>query len=277
VPRTIQATCGYVGLKRIESVSSKDVVCLRDNLSDGPLQELTDIESWRAGRVAFWDQVAGPPANSKARRRRAKARSHLSVVPDPERFIDAEEITLWLGTGLSDQLMLAWMPQFLRVLGACAEKLHVVQFERTRSGEPILELATLHESELQNCPKAEPLNDAELDYLGRAWNAVTSPDPGPLLGMMGEKRVPLPHLRTALRLMLRRYPDFRSGVNRHDALLLAVTRDFGPTAAWVIAHSMMASEKNGDQVGDLLLWWRLRRLAGPALRHPAVTLSGVKT
>ena len=35
-------------------------------------------------------------------------------------------------------------------------------------------------------------------------------------------------------------------------------------------------ENEGDRAGDLLLWWRLRRLADPALPHPAVSIAGVQ-
>jgi hypothetical protein len=42
----------------------------------------------------------------------------------------------------------------------------------------------------------------------------------------------------------------------------------------VIVRSIIALESMGDRDGDVLLLWRLRRLADPALRHPAVTISG---
>ena len=77
--------------------------------------------------------------------------------------------------------------------------------------------------------------------------------------------------------LLWRYPDLRSGVNRQDAQLLSNTRDYGPAAASVIGRSIAALERVGDRVGNVLLWWRLRRLAGPALPHPVVTMTGAQS
>ena len=126
-------------------------------------------------------------------------------------------------------------------------------------------------------PGPRELGKAEIDYLDRAWAAVTSPGPEALVRMLGEKLVPLPLLLAAFRFLLYRYPDVASGINRHDAKLLAKTRDRGPVAAGVIAYSMMELGEEGDRAGDLVLWWRLRRLADPALPYRAVTMTGAKT
>ena len=102
---------------------------------------------------------------------------------------------------------------------------------------------------------------------------ILSPDARALLRVLQDDSAPLPRLRAALHRLLWRYPDLRSGVNRQDAQLLSNTRDYGPAAVSVIGRSIAALER----VGDVLLWWRLRRLAGPALPHPAVTMTGVQS
>ncbi len=274
--RAIHVICGeFGGLAEALAASSKEVVSLRDYLPAGPLRELSNVESWRATRLAFWDGVYSVTAKTAKRRRRGLVRwGDHPIVPEPDRFIDAEAITLWLGTGLSEQLVLAWMPQFLRAIGAPGANLNVVQFERNRSGEEITEARYLNLEGIQAAPAARAIGEAELAYLDVVWRGVTSPDPGPLMRLLHDRSAPLPRLREALHGLLWRYPDFRSGLSRQDASLLANTRDYGPAASGVIVRSIIALEKLGDRDGDVLLLWRLRRLANPALRHPAVTISG---
>ena len=276
--RTIHLTCGYA-FNLIEglTLSPGDVVCVYDDLSAGPLCELRDVESWRAARLAFWDHVDGPPGSPRERRIRIKSRSEHPIIPDPQRLIDANEIILWLGAGLEDQITLAWMPQYLRALGTSLKKLRIVQFERKPSGELIPRLSVLTSAEMTMAPGPRELGKAEIEYLDRAWAAVTSPRPEALVHMLGEESVPLPLLLAAFRFLFYRYPDVRSGINRHDAKLLAKTRDRGPAAAGVIAYSMMELGEEGDRAGDLVLWWRLRRLADPALPYRALTMTGAKT
>ncbi len=276
--KTIHVICGDFGeLAKALAASSKEVVSLRDHLPAGPLREFGDIESWCATRLAFWEGVHGVAAGSAKRRRRGLVRwGDHPIVPEPARFIDAEAITLWSGTGLAEQLVLAWMPQFLRAIGARGANLNVVQFERNASGEEILEACYLNSEGIRAAPAARAIGEAELAYLDAVWRGVTSPDPGPLVRLLHDRSAPLPRLREGLHGLLWRYPDFRSGLSRQDESLLANTRDHGPGASSVIVRSIIALEKLGDRAGDVFLLWRLRRLADPALRHPAVTISGAQ-
>ena len=107
---------------------------------------------------------------------------------------------------------------------------------------------------------------------------MTASNPVTLIRFLEDVPSPLPLLRAALSKILWRYPDIRSGVNRHETQLLASTRDDGPSVARVIGSSMKAFFYQEDEcIGDIWLFWRLRRLADPRLPHPAVTLTGKLT
>ena len=119
------------------------------------------------------------------------------------------------------------------------------------------------------------IDGAELAYLDEVWKSVTAPDPGALLRLLGDDvRSTLPWLTAAMPRLLWRYPGIRTGVNRFEERLLANTRDHGPRAVQVIVQSMRDSWHQEDWVGDNWLWWRLKRLADPALPHPAVAMTG---
>src|SRR5262245_5809209 len=215
---TIRVTCGAAhDLVAGRSLSPAEIVTLRDNLSYGPLSELRDVEAWCAMRLAFWERVSREMENHESRRRRSGRAAVCDLVDRLERIVGAREVVLWVGMGLADQLTLAWMPQFLRAIGSPVETLRVVQFERTSIGALIPNLAYLLRTEIPRHPPPRPVDAAALAALGDAWSAVTADDPGRLLQFLDTGSVALPLLKSALRDILRRYPDAESGVNEFDA------------------------------------------------------------
>jgi hypothetical protein len=269
VSRKIHVACGdgAAGMIIEElSISRTDIVSLRDDLSCGPLSALGDLESWGTMRQAYWEQIDGEPPTPKERRRRAEYWRRADLLGGPDRLADSNEVVIWLGTGVADQLALAWMPQLLRAVGGRAETLRVVQFERTVAGKAIPTLSIINSPEFQSRPRPRPIDGEELAYLDKAWGAVTASDPVALIQFLGHLPSPLPLLLAAIRKIAWGYPDIRSGVNRFDAQLLVSTRDDGPAAAGVIASSMRAFFCEGKEfIGDKWLFWRLQRLADPTL------------
>ena len=275
---TIHVTCGYYALNEALSISSRDIVSLRDNLSFGPLGALDDLESWCTMRRAYWDHVEGESAQTRKRRRRSNIVTRDYIVGSLDRLAHADEVVIWLGTGLAEQLVLAWMPQLLRAIGGRPESLRVVQFEGTLAGAATPTIGILSVDELQKGPTPRPVDSESFDYLDKAWTAATASDPVSLTGFIEKVSSPFPVFRAALKRILWRYPDARSGLNRYEVRLLACARDFGPTAARVIGSSLEAFfVEETECVGDNWLFWRLRGLANPTLPHPAVVLTGERT
>ena len=94
------------------------LLTLRDQLSCGPLPPLQSLAQWRDLRHAFWELVGPPDPDYPP----------FDFPDDLAILGDARSITLWLGTGLADQLQLAWLVQALRLLGTDPASLSTVQF-----------------------------------------------------------------------------------------------------------------------------------------------------
>jgi hypothetical protein len=229
-------------------------------------------------RRAYWDHVGGDRSATIKRRRRSKNVTEEYAFGRLDRLAGAQEVVIWIGTGVAEQLALAWMPQLLRAIGGRPESLRIVQFERSLSGAAVPTLGILNRDEFQNSPTPRSIDARELAYLDKAWRAVTAPDPDRFTGFADEVPSPFPLLRAAFGRILWRYPDVLSGLNRYEARLLASIRGVGPTVARVIASTLEAYfvEEN-ECVGDNWLFWRLRGLADPTLPHPAVVLTGERT
>jgi hypothetical protein len=69
--------------------------------------------------------------------RRSRLLQDSDLLTNRERLRSAETITLWLGTGLAEQLMLVWVIALLRKLGADAGRCRIVQFNIERKHEVV--------------------------------------------------------------------------------------------------------------------------------------------
>jgi hypothetical protein len=240
---------------------------VRDSLSCGPLVPITDVPSWERGRAAYWASFGEAWDES--------------VIDDPAVLAAAERIVLWLGTQLSEQIALAWLPAFLRALDVDPDRLEVVQFHRDGRGREIPALGMLSPKLVAEHPPSERLSAADLAELDRAWRALTAPDPELLAEYLGAPPPRLPLLHRALRSVPSRYPDVASGVNTKELRLLRHVRTLGPRAVMVLAHVIAESseafgaDSDGmDLVGDVWLFERMLWLGDQALREPALEITG---
>ena len=107
------------------------VLVHHDLLSCGPLLSLISLDDWRDVRESYLRSldIDGPSLSFGEQDR--------DLLTNRERLRSAETITLWLGTGLAEQLMLVWVITLLRELGADAGRCRIVQFNLDRKHEVV--------------------------------------------------------------------------------------------------------------------------------------------
>ncbi len=253
------------------------IVTLLDPLSFGPLSAIEDLAQWFAMRKAFWKSMEPAARDRNQRRRRERYWRKEKSILGMERIVDADEVVLWVGAGVDDQVILAWLPQLLRAVGVDVGRMRVVQFERRGNGGLIECLGELPVEELAGHPPARGLSAVELHYLDDAWNALIAPEPDLLLRFVERDVVPLPLLAGAMQKLLGRYPDWDSGVNFHERILLRAVREVGPRAAGVVGDTMKCCHGSGDRAGDRWLFSRLLQMGRSGLPTPAVEIIGAGT
>jgi hypothetical protein len=192
-----------------------------------------------------------------------------------ERLCDAETITVWLGTGLADQLRLAWLTVLLPHLEIDPGRLRVVQFHLDKRWE-IVHIAVLDPAEAAAHPPPITLDAAHLDELRSAWSAASAETPDALLAFV--KEVPQPerstHLRRGLHAFLGFFPGLRTGLNAWELELLRNTAAEGPRLSMVIGHTLAHDREFPNWVGTDYLLDRVRRLSDPRLPRPLFTVVG---
>ena len=242
------------------------IVVQHDVLSCGPMPRTDSVEQWKTLRERYWGREWEDFS--------AFDRAHeLMLNTDALRF--AEDLCFWMGSGLSDQLLLPSTVHLLQLLGIEARSLSTIQFSRhSEYSMEIVGLGMLAPQELKDHPAPEPLSPAGIAEARKVWMAFTATEPDALVTLLKEKAAVLPSLRRALKVLIERYPDAGTGLNYMDWELLQHTRMHGPRVVPVIANTMVSNAEHLDPVGDMYLMDRMERLADTSLPHPALELTG---
>jgi hypothetical protein len=199
--------------------------------------------------------------------------SRFNIIDNATRLKDAERVHIWVATGVSEQLFIAFAVQLMKLVGGDMERLALVPFEKV-GAKRIVGLGELDESQLREHPEPQALTLDEVQHYLNAWAALTSPDPDDLVNFARDNAAANTWLRLAMRLMTRRYPDKRTGLTYWDHALLSRVQKFGPAVSHVIGYTMAETFQFGDVVGDWYLFGRVLRLGDKSIPQPLLELSG---
>ena len=245
-----------------------DILVAYDDLSCGPLPRLDPLDSWRRVRKEYWRSIIPGLTDASFEQLARDLLTNTFVLRD------AESIVLWVGTGLADQLLLAWTVGLVQLFEIDPSKFCVIQFVREPlRGLEVWSLGLLNPDQVRGHPPPAPLRADALIELEEVWAAVTASEPASLLSFLSRTAISLPFLQPALNKLLTRFPHAHSGVNRWEHELLKYTRDLGPRASRIIGYTM-GDNFGPDLIGDAYLFSRLRRLADTSHAHPLLSLSG---
>ena len=256
------AAAGTVNLAL--GAQNDSVVALPDTLSTGPLTNFSSLDAWASSRLCFLrDDLLCEDVTAD------------EVVPDLTALTNSRIITVWLGTGPADQLALAWLCTLMRVMALEPARLRVVQFppDFIHLRHHTL-IGALSPDQVRRHPSAIQLSRLELATVDDAWAAATADTPDALVKFTRSSNARLPILRRGLEELLLQYPNVDSGLSRWDSILLRNAATYGPNAVHVIGRTMTDGGWDYEPVGDIWLYWRLRRLASISLAHPLLDLSG---
>src|SRR5262245_4703059 len=243
------------------------VLIHHDLLSCGPLPGLDSLEHWRDVREGYLRSldIEGPNL--------VFADQDRDVLTRHESLRSARTITLWVGTGLAEQLMLVWVVALLRRLEVDAGKCRVVQFSLDRKHE-VVAVGVLDPLRFKEHPQPTGLDESTVQEAMAAWKGVTAPEPDALLAFLADRQHSLLFLHRALSSLLHHYPDLSTGVNAWEYQLLRYVRDEGPKATRAIGYTMGHDMDFPERMADSYLFQRLHHLGNSALPRPLLTLSG---
>ena len=171
--------------------------------------------------------------------------------------------------------MLAQVVVLFDQLELDASRLRVAQVERPRSSEVTWAVYCFEPHQLQELSSTpRELHPRELQELRRAWKAYTSSIFTDLADYVAAEGC-LPILHRAMKQLVYRYPDLRSGLSIWDERLLRNVEERGPSATRVLGYTIGYNE-TPDWVGDVYLFRRLVALGDPSLASPLLSIKGSK-
>jgi len=228
------------------------ILIFNDNLSCGPLREYIDIESWKIFRKEYWEQL--DPYNHKGNSEFNNTERDFYANFDD--FKSAKNFKLWIGTGLGDQLLLAFVVHLMDYYGLDIQKLSVYQFEKIERRKnftiEVWNIALLHTYELKNHPSSYVLTKEETVMAKNAWEAVTSPTPEKYLQYLHSDKDTLFLLKKSMGFLFLRYPNISNGLSYWDEVLLKYTKKQAQKSARIIGDVLgyeFHAKNNLDLVG----------------------------
>jgi Domain of unknown function (DUF1835) len=261
------------GTFRQAIANTNRLIIARDVLSCGPTPPFIDIASWTRTRIEFWkDAMQGLPDIDMRLRQ-------TDLALNTERVAKAGRIYVWAASGNTDQFMVAFLFELLEHHGADPGKVSLVEFlTLPPNGRRIVQMGELDAAQMRMHPSPRELTMDEWLAYRQAWRALTSDDPRKPESYDAENPGAPLQLGFAVRHLLRRYPDRASGLPFWDRSLLESVRTRGPKAARIIGHTLGDRFHEGDLSGDAYFFWRLLRMASPALPRPLlIAIGGEKT
>lgn len=255
-------------LKHAINLSARLIVS-RDILSCGPIRSFEDLQTWKDARVGFWRHVVAHDRQVDLRP------AQNGIWENQDRLTAAPRIYAWTATGNTDQLFVAFLLELLDRLGSDPGRVELVEyFQLPPAGRKIVQTGEMDANQMRMHPAPRQLSMDEWMAYRNAWRTLTSSDPAGVHSFDADNPQAPPHLRQAVRHLLRRYPDRATGLDFWDRALLGNVRERGPRAARVIGYTMGEHFDEGDLIGDLYFFWRLLSMASPSLPRPLLTLSG---
>ena len=245
----------------------EEMIIFHDVLSCGPLTKYNDIEAWRIFREKYWNDLDNESI--------AESLSYSELDRDFYRNFsqieEADEYKLWIGTGLSDQLLLAYFVNLLTYHDLGISKLAVYQFEKIRGKKfEATGLGLLNPDQISHHPAPYKLNEEQIEHAKLAWEAVTDNSPEKYFHFMSSDKGALPLMKRAMSYLLYRYPKANNGLSYWDETLLKYSEKYGPNAARIIGYTMTDCMDGLDLVGDFYLLSRLKGMGQPELCRPLI-------
>jgi hypothetical protein len=250
-----------------EAFAARDSLLIdRDVLSCGPTRRCDSIVDWQAMRDQFWRELApmasaDPPSTDRG------------LLENLDRLRDAQRLTIWAATSLTEQLFIAHVLHRAEAAGLDTSRIQIVRFESLRGSHGrVMGIGELIAKQLRDYPDAHSLSGADLRAYRDAWVALVSPEPGLLASFSQSHPDSDAWLNDAMNLMLRRFPDKQTGLTYWDRAILEGVKVHGPRAARVIGHVMTRDWNDADLTGDWYLFGRMLKLG--RMPKSALELSG---
>lgn len=274
IPKRVHISNSFLACAQISATDElkSDIVYVPDLLSFGPIFSSWDAQhneirrNYKADLLGMFQDGVGVPD------------AYESMVGAKLKFDDAEEILIWAGPSLEEQMFLVWAVALLRHLQVGLEKIrYLLVLEDTVQGRPLpsLDQLTSNTCLLALTQGGWALKDDEFALLQMAWQTLCSIDPEALVRFSNQATPPrLSLVLDRIDHLKLRYPHFKTGLSAFDYRVLQICARTAPSVSDMVVAYLLHDHDVRDYPGDLIFHARLQRLGSPFLQHPLVEFEG---
>jgi Domain of unknown function (DUF1835) len=238
----------------------------KDALVWGPTPATTDLSEWCRLRAQFL-------ADANSMDTQQCFEDLMQQEESLKTLAKHDEVVLWFEFDLFCQLNLIYILSKLRGQNVAANKLSLICIGEFSGIDDFRGLGQLTAEQLVSLfPGRQPVTVGQTELAGRAWNACSSSNPQEIEMLLAQDTTPLPFLRSALHLHLRRFPSVRNGLGHMEQMALEFIAH-GVNRFPKLFRKWSAAEP-GYGLGDAQLWDALIRLV--ECGQPLLRLDGNK-
>ena len=184
-----------------------------------------------------------------------------------------DEVVFWFEFDLFCQLNLIYVLTRLRGQNLSATKLSLICIGEFPGINDFRGLGQLTAEQLVSLfPGRQPLTAAQIELAGRGWKACSSSNPQEIEVLLALDTTPLPFLRSALQLHLRRFPSVKNGLGHMEQMALECIA--GGVNRFPELFRKWSAAEPGYGLGDAQLWDVLIGLV--ECKRPILRLDGRK-
>ena len=260
-------SCAADLIKDALKLSDEQLLTVNDLLCCGPLTPAKTHQAWVATREDYWNGVL----------------TACNIEPFPmsdfprdfyfhfSEMNEADEIHIWLGTSLGDQLMLAFVVDNIVKLEIPRQKVIIHQFNQHPEREvQVTGINLLEPQHLSKTQQNTPLTGSLIKMLAKGWKAVTENKPDSLIRFIEKYRNISPVFTSALAAFIPRFPNKQNGLSIWEERILSEINKSGPELGQVIGNILGETFKFNDLVGDLYLFALVKNLSSSTLNEPLI-------
>jgi len=233
------------------------IIVIRDVFTEGPCRfdGVVDHESWMRRRAAWWADQGEVMGEGMAE----AAEEDVEKLTRASSQLVGGRAVVWLGESLSEQLMLCWLSALLLEESGSGTELAYAQSTLPWGCHT---MGLVHEEQLS---AVTPIGTSasERHRALAAWNAFVEPSPERFARLALEARGEAAFGQ--LLAALGRFPALDDGLTRWERdVLSSIHQGGGEKCAYNIGH-VLGRNTGPDFIGGLVLFERLRELAGQGL------------
>ncbi|MDE1461208.1 DUF1835 domain-containing protein [Spartinivicinus poritis] len=257
-------------LKQALGISKSEFLVVNDVLSCGPLKAIISIDDWISYRQAYWNDVHKLCGIEPFEMYEFDRDLYVGY----EELKSSDRIDVWVGTALSDQIMLCFLTFLFERLGIDFSSVFIHQFSKVKGIKyEIHGLGMLNHEKVLSADSSYQLTDSSIKILTDCWHALVSPTPDLYIEFIQEDKKELPFLVRALKYLVYRYPDKQTGLSTWDESILRNTLKTGPQATKVIGFTLGYDMDGCDLTGDSYQFAIMKKLGNENLNQPLLSLN----